>query len=264
IRTVHIAPPLALFLAHHPEVDNYDISATEYLVSGGAPLGKEVERLVKARLGINMKQIYGMTELSPAVNYTEDAFRKPGSVGRLVPNTELRVRCTATGVDLPANERGELLFRGPQVMLGYLNNPDANKSVFTADRFLCTGDIGYIDDDGFVFVVDRVKELIKYKGHQVAPAELEDILNKHPSVTDSCVIRGRDEFGEELPKAFVVLRDSTNAEGLTDDDVMAFVAENVAAFKKVRQVEFIDAIPKSPTGKILRRQLQEIENNKYA
>ncbi|GAB9474023.1 4-coumarate-coa ligase [Globisporangium polare] len=260
IRTAHIAPPLALFLAHNPEVDKYDLSATRYLVSGGAPLGKEVENLVKTRLDINMKQIYGMTELSPTVNYTEDEFRKPGSVGRLVPNTELRVRCTTTGVDLQINTRGELLYRGPQVMMGYFNNPEANESVFTEDRFLCTGDIGYIDEDGFVFVVDRVKELIKYKGHQVAPAELEDILNHHPAIFDSCCVRGADADGEELPKAFVVLKDKSNP--VTAEEIMEFVAERVAPFKKVRQVEFIELIPKTATGKILRRQLQERENEK--
>ncbi|KAF1331674.1 4-coumarate-coa ligase, partial [Globisporangium splendens] len=259
IRAAHVAPPVALFLAHHPLVDKYDLSATEFLVSGGAPMGKEVEGLVKKRLGVAVKQAYGMTEASPAVNYTEDANHKAGGVGRLLPNTELRVRCTSTGVDLPVGERGELLYRGPQVMIGYLNNPEANNGVFTEDRFLCTGDIGYIDEDGCVFVVDRVKELIKYKGHQVAPAELEDILNHHPGISDACCVRGRDADGEELPKAYVVRKDS----GVTEDDVMEFVASRVAPFKKVRQVEFIDAIPKSPTGKILRRQLQEVENNKH-
>ncbi|GAB9474022.1 4-coumarate-coa ligase [Globisporangium polare] len=258
IRSPHIAPPVALFLANHPIVEKFDISATKYLVSGGAPMGKEVEGLVKNRLAVTVKQAYGMTEASPAVNYTEDSFHKPGSVGRLVANTELRVRCTSTGVDLPVNTRGELLYRGPQVMMGYFNNPEANESVFTEDRFLCTGDIGYIDEDGFVFVVDRVKELIKYKGHQVAPAELEDILNHHPAIFDSCCVRGADADGEELPKAFVVLKDKSNP--VTAEEIMEFVAERVAPFKKVRQVEFIELIPKTASGKILRRQLQEIEN----
>ncbi|KAG2518160.1 hypothetical protein JM16_007408 [Phytophthora kernoviae] len=263
IRAAHIAPPVALFLAHHPMVEKYDISATEFLVSGGAPMGKEVEKLVKDRLGVTVKQAYGMTEASPAVNYAEDAYRKPGSVGRLLPNTQLRVKCTATGVDLPIAESGELLYKGPQVMIGYSNNAEANKSVFTEDRFLRTGDIGYIDSDGFVFIVDRVKELIKYKGHQVAPAELEDVLNHHPQISDACCIRGKDAFGEEIPKAYVVLKDPTNAAKLTEEGVMDFVASKVAPFKKVRQVEFIDAIPKSATGKILRRELQVHENQHH-
>ncbi|KAG7401159.1 hypothetical protein PHYBOEH_002717 [Phytophthora boehmeriae] len=263
IRAAHIAPPVALFLAHHPMVEKYDISATEFLVSGGAPMGKEVEKLVKDRLGVTVKQAYGMTEASPAVNYAEDAFRKPGSVGRLLPNTQLRVKCTATDVDLPVGESGELLYKGPQVMLGYSNNAEANKSVFTDDRFLRTGDIGYIDSDGFVFIVDRVKELIKYKGHQVAPAELEDVLNHHPQISDACCVRGKDAFGEEIPKAYVVLKDPANAAKLTEEDVMDFVATKVAPFKKVRQVEFIEAIPKSATGKILRRELQDQENQHH-
>ncbi|KAL3663631.1 hypothetical protein V7S43_011517 [Phytophthora oleae] len=261
IRAAHIAPPVALFLAHHPLVEKYDILATEFLVSGGAPMGKEVEKLVKDRLKVTVKQAYGMTEASPAVNYAEDAYRKPGSVGRLLPNTQLRVKCTSTDKDLGIGEHGELLYKGPQVMIGYSNNAEANKNVFTEDRFLRTGDIGFIDEDGFVFIVDRVKELIKYKGHQVAPAELEDVLNNHPQISDACCVRGKDAFGEEIPKAYVVLKDSTNAAGLTEEDVMDFVASKVAPFKKVRQVEFIDAIPKSTTGKILRRELQVYENH---
>jgi 4-coumarate--CoA ligase len=155
------------------------------------------------------------------------------------------------------------MFRGPQVMLGYVNNEDANKSVFTDDGFLRTGDIGYIDDDGFVYVVDRAKELIKYKGHQVAPAELEDVLNHHPGIADSCCVRGQNAEGEEIPKAYVVRKDNDEGNELTEEQVLEFVAERVAPYKKVRAVEFIDAIPKSPTGKMLRRQLQEIENKHH-
>ncbi|KAG6590952.1 4-coumarate-CoA ligase [Phytophthora cinnamomi] len=260
IRVAHIAPPLALFLAHNPVVDKYDISATEFLVSAGAPMGKEVVKLVKDRLKIAVKQTYGATETAPGVNYAEEMNCKPGSVGRLLPNTQLRVKCTTTDKDLGVGEHGELLYKGPQVMLGYSNNAEANKNVFTEDRFLRTGDIGFIDEDGFVFIVDRLKEMIKYKGHQVAPAELEDVLNNHPQISDACCVRGKDAFGEEIPKAFVVLKDPTNAAGLSEEDVMDFVASKVAPFKKVRQVEFIEAIPKSATGKILRRELQTHEN----
>ncbi|TMW57014.1 hypothetical protein Poli38472_002939 [Pythium oligandrum] len=261
IKKANIAPPIAIFLAHHPLVEQYDLSATKFLVSGGAPMGKEVETLVKKRLNVAVKQAYGMTEASPAVNYTEDDLRKPGSVGRIVPNTELRVKCTLTDKDLQPNQHGELLYRGPQVMIGYLNNEEANKKTLTEDRFLRTGDIGYIDNDGFVHIVDRVKELIKYKGHQVAPAELEDILNHHPGISDACAVRGYDADGQEIPKAYVVLKDPSS--GLTPEAVMEFVAERVAPYKKVREVEFIDAVPKSPTGKILRRQLQDVENKRH-
>jgi 4-coumarate--CoA ligase len=262
IAKVHIAPPIALFLAHDPLVDKYDLSGTKFLISAGAPLGKEVETLVHKRIGVKVKQLYGMTEFSTSVNYGEDDNRKPGSVGRIVPNTELRVKCTETDKDLPHNERGELLYRGPQVMMGYYNNPTATESAIMPDGFLRTGDIGYIDDDGFVHIVDRLKELIKYKGHQVAPAELEDLINHHPDVADCCAVRGFDSQRQEIPKAYVVLKDKTNAKGVTPEDIMAFVAERVAPYKKVREVEFIDAIPKSLTGKILRRQLQERENKR--
>ncbi|KAG7386737.1 hypothetical protein PHYPSEUDO_015333 [Phytophthora pseudosyringae] len=263
IRVAHIAPPLALFLAHNPLVDQYDISSTEFLVSAGAPMGKGVENLVRDRLKATVKQTYGTTETSPGVNYAEETYHKSGSVGRLLPNTQLRVKCTTTDKDLGVGEHGELLFKGPQVMIGYSNNAEANTNVFTEDRFLRTGDIGYIDEDGFVFIVDRLKEMIKYKGHQVAPAELEDVLNHHPQISDACCVRGKDAFGEEIPKAYVVLKDPTNAAGLTEEGVMDFVASKVAPFKKVRQVEFIDAIPKSATGKILRRQLQDCENQHH-
>ncbi|EGZ11906.1 hypothetical protein PHYSODRAFT_250769 [Phytophthora sojae] len=260
IRTAHIAPPAVLFLAHHPMVEEFDLSATEFVVSGGAPIGKQVESTVHKRLGLNVKQIYGMTELSPAVNYGEDNTRKPGSAGRLVPNTELRVRCMSTDRDLPPNHEGELLYRGPQVMLGYENNHEANQNIFTEDGFLRTGDIGYIDDDGFVFVIDRAKELIKYKGHQVAPGELEDVLNHHPAIADCCCVRGRNDMGEEIPKAFVVLKNPDSPDRPTPQDIMDYMAENVAPFKKVREVQFIEAIPKNASGKMLRRQLQEREN----
>ncbi|DBA02171.1 TPA: hypothetical protein N0F65_004806 [Lagenidium giganteum] len=259
IKKAHVAPPIALFLAHHPLVDKYDLSATEHLVSGGAPMGKEVEALVQKRLNVSVKQAYGLTEASPALNYTEDNFTKEGTqgtVGRLVPGTELRVRCTQNDVDLPANETGELMYRGPQIMKGYFNNDDANKETLTEDGFLRTGDVGYIDDHGFVYVVDRVKELIKYKAYQVPPAELEDVLNHHPAISDACCVRGMDpKTGEEVPKAYVVRKDPA----LTEEEVMDFVASKVTPYKKVRQVEFIDEIPKSATGKILRRVLQDQE-----
>ncbi|TMW57013.1 hypothetical protein Poli38472_002938 [Pythium oligandrum] len=261
IKKANIAPPIAIFLARHALIERYDLSATKFLVSGGAPMGRDVEALVTKRLNIAVKQAYGMTEASPLVNYTEGDLCRPGSVGRIVPNTELRVKCTLTDKDLQPNQHGELLYRGPQVMIGYLNNEEANKKTLTEDRFLRTGDIGYIDNDGFVHIVDRVKELIKYKGHQVAPAELEDILNHHPGISDACAVRGYDADGQEIPKAYVVLKDPSS--GLTPEAVMEFVAERVAPYKKVREVEFIDAIPKSPTGKILRRQLQELENQRH-
>ncbi|RLN91006.1 hypothetical protein BBJ28_00009773 [Nothophytophthora sp. Chile5] len=259
LENVNIAPPLIMFFAKHPAVDKYDVSALARLVSGGAPLGEELKVAVAKRLGVPVMQSYGLTELAGAATNSHPTAFRDGASGQLLPNTELRVRCLTTGGDLPANRRGELLIRCPAMMKGYFNNPEASRDAFTDDGFLRTGDVGYIDDDGFVFIIDRVKELIKYKGHQVAPAELEDILNSHPLVADSCCVRGFDwATCEEIPKAFVVLQGG--GEELTSDALMAFVASKVAGYKRVREVEFIDVIPKSLSGKILRRELQLVQD----
>ncbi|RQM29264.1 hypothetical protein B5M09_006483, partial [Aphanomyces astaci] len=189
ITKAHIVPPIATFLAKHPIVDEYDLSALRMLVSAAAPLGAGLQDAVHLRLGIQVKQCYGLTELSPIVNYSKDGHSKPvrmifstvpgdnphrdlfdililASTGTLVPHTELRVVCPSSGADLPPDQVGELWYRGPQVMLGYLDNDQATEDTTTTCGFLKTGDLGYIDDDGHVFVVDRLKELIKYKGHQ--------------------------------------------------------------------------------------------------
>ncbi|GAB9465117.1 hypothetical protein Gpo141_00002535 [Globisporangium polare] len=256
-----IAPPLVLFLAQNPMVDNYDLSHLKELACGGAPLGVEIESMTEKRLGVKIIQGYGMTELSGAGTFSTADSKRPGSVGKLVPSTLLKVKCLTTGKPLPPNERGELVFKTNSLMKGYLNNPEANEVAFCKDGFLHTGDIGYIDDDGFVFIVDRIKELIKYKGHQVAPAELEDVLNNHPSVADSCCVRGFEfATSEEIPKAYVVLKHAP--EDGTMQSILDFVASKVAPFKKVREVEFIDVIPKSVSGKILRRELQVKEDAK--
>ncbi|KAF0698398.1 Aste57867_10965 [Aphanomyces stellatus] len=256
ITKAHIVPPIASFLAKHPRVDDYDLSAMQYLISAAAPMGPGLEEAVLKRLGITVKQCYGMTELSPIVNYTKDDECKSSSTGYLVPNTELRVVCPSSQKDLSPNEVGELWYRGPQVMLGYLNDDDATTNTMTICGFLKTGDLGYIDDHGHVFVVDRLKELIKYKGYQVAPAELEDVILKHPKVLDVACIRGYDTHGEEVPRACVVVKPG---ERLTSKEIMDFVATHVAPYKKVRQVVFMDVIPKSNSGKILRRELQALQ-----
>ncbi|OQS01843.1 4-coumarate-CoA ligase [Thraustotheca clavata] len=253
IEKAHIVPPIAAFLAKHPLVDKYDLSATKILISGAAPMGEGLQEEISKRLGCIMKQAYGMTELSPVVNYSLDGDVKTGSSGKLVFNTELRVVCPEKKRDLDVNEVGELWYRGPQAMLGYLNNDEATKSTVTDCGFVKTGDIGYIDEDHHVFIVDRLKELIKYKGHQIAPAELEDVVLSHPSVADVGCIRGYDEKNEEVPKACVVLKEGHQ---LTEQELMEYTNSRVAPFKKIRQVVFINAIPKSASGKILRRELQ--------
>jgi acyl-CoA synthetase (AMP-forming)/AMP-acid ligase II len=258
-----IAPPVALFLAQHPMVAKYDLSHVKQMGCGGAPLGIEVERMAEKRMNATVLQGFGMTELAGATTYSTSEAKRIGSAGKLLPNALLKVKSLTTGAELPPNEVGELLFHTPQLMRGYFNNPEATKAAFDEDGYLRTGDIGYIDDDGFVFIVDRIKELIKYKGHQVAPAELEDVLNNHPSVADACCVRGLDvKTGEEIPKAYVVLKQG--APKVTAEDIIAFVQTKVAPYKFVRELEFIETIPKSLSGKILRRVLQVKENDKIA
>ncbi|KAG1693656.1 hypothetical protein DVH05_023059 [Phytophthora capsici] len=260
IKRLHLAPPLIKFLAKHPLVDKFDLSATTQASSGGAPLGKELEQALLKRLNVQVLQSYGMTEFAGVGTHSSISCHREGSSGVLYPNVELKVKCLDTDVDLPANQPGELLFRGPTLMKGYFNNPEATRKAFTEDGFLRTGDIGYIDDDGFVFILDRLKELIKYKGHQVAPAEVEDVVNSHPEVADSACVRGHDLItGEEIPKVFVVLEPESS---MSDDDLMEYVARKVTGYKRVREVEFVDSIPKSLSGKILRRVLQMRENEK--
>jgi acyl-CoA synthetase (AMP-forming)/AMP-acid ligase II len=162
-----------------------------------------------------------------------------------------------TGQPLGRNENGEIWIRGPQVMKGYLNNPDATDATLDDDGWLHTGDIGYVDEDGFFYIVDRLKELIKYKGYQVAPAELEALLLSHPAIADVAVIPSPDEEAGEVPKAFVVLKAEATPEAIMD-----WVAERVSPQKKVRRVEFVDSVPKSLSGKILRRVLVEQERAK--
>ncbi|HZF27807.1 MAG TPA: AMP-binding protein [Gammaproteobacteria bacterium] len=254
IELAHIVPPVAVALAKHPAVDNYDLSSLRWLLSAAAPLGSEITSAIEARLNVRMRQGYGMTEASPASHYTGPDARRPGKVGTLVPNTECRIVDTETGLDLSVDEPGEVWIRGPQVMKGYLNNPEATARTVDADGWLHTGDIGVVDADGFLLVVDRLKELIKVKGFQVAPAELEALLLKHPRIADAAVIPVADDDAGEVPKAIVVARGA-----LTADEVIAFVHDEVAHYKRIRHVAFVEAIPKSASGKILRRVLVERE-----
>lgn len=251
----HLAPPIVLGLAKHPLVDKYQLSLRAIL-SGAAPLGPEVEQACSARLGCTVSQGYGMTEASPVTHFRPipPGQIKPGSIGPAIPNTEVMLVNTSHGQPLGVNEHGELWIRGPQVMQGYLNNPAATAATLDNDGWLHTGDIGYADAEGYFYIVDRVKELIKYKGFQVAPAELEAILLSHPAVADAAVIGRADEEAGEVPKAFVVLKSAATAE-----EIQAFVAERVAPHKKIRLIEFVPQVPKSASGKILRRLLVEQE-----
>jgi acyl-CoA synthetase (AMP-forming)/AMP-acid ligase II len=253
----HIVPPVLVALAKHPVVDAYDLSSVDVINSGAAPLGEDLAKAVEERIGCIVSQGYGLTETSPVTHHA--ANKKKGgfphaSIGPALPNTEVIIADTATGEALGFGERGELLIRGPQVMTGYLGQPEASAATIDADGWLHTGDVGYVDEDNNFYIVDRVKELIKYKGYQVAPAELEAVLLTNPHIKDAAVIRSPDEEAGEVPKAVVVSDGS-----LSEEDVMNFVAERVAPHKKIRLVEFVDEIPKSASGKILRRVLIDRE-----
>jgi acyl-CoA synthetase (AMP-forming)/AMP-acid ligase II len=256
ISRAYLVPPVVLALAKHPLVDNYDLSPLKIITCGAAPLSKEVTMACSDRLDCVVNQGYGMTEMSPVTNLDDDDTDKikSGSIGPIIPNTEAMIVDIKTGELLGPNQQGEYWIRGPQRMPGYLNNTKATEESVDADGWYHSGDIGYIDDDDHVFIVDRVKELIKYKGMQVAPAELEAVLLSSNHITDAAVIPSPDEEAGEIPKAFVV----TNGE-ISAEEIMAFVADKVAPHKKIRAVEFVDEIPKSPSGKILRRLLVEKE-----
>ena len=242
---LHVVPPIVVALAKSPAVAGRNFSSVRKLFSGAAPLGADVIEQCTARVGCVLQQGYGMTEASPATHTTSEiaARIKPGSIGTLVPNTECRVVDPATREDVVPGQDGEIWVRGPQVMLGYLNQPDATRATLDEEGWLHTGDIGHADADGHFFIVDRLKELIKYKGMQVPPAELESVLLSHPSVADAAVVAQKDDEAGEIPRAFVVLKGAATAE-----ELMAFVAERVAPYKKIRRVEFIDGDPEIAVG----------------
>ncbi|MEU8687039.1 4-coumarate--CoA ligase family protein [Streptomyces sp. NPDC048665] len=262
ITGLYVAPPIVLALAKHPAVADYDLSSLKYVISAAAPLDAHLARACAERLGLPpIGQAYGMTELSPGTHVVPLARlhdAPAGTVGRLVAGTEMRiVSLDDPGKDLAAGEPGEILIRGPQVMKGYLGRPDATTAMIDTDGWLHTGDVGHVDADGWLYVVDRVKELIKYKGFQVAPAELEALLLTHPGIADAAVVGSCNEDGNEVPHAFVVRR-ADAAEDLTENEIMLYVAERVAPYKRVRRITFLDTVPRAASGKILRRELRAL------
>ena len=237
-----VVPPVVLALARHPAVAEYDLSSLSWLACGAAPLAADLQRECMARLGIPVAQGFGMTEAVATIAADRiDTALVPGSCGQLLPGVQARID--------PAT--GELWIRSEALMAGYLGNPDATAATVDAEGWLHTGDVAHFDENGSLFVVDRIKELIKVKAYQVAPAELEAVLRGHPAVADAAVIGIPDERSGEVPKAFVVARTPVSA-----DELMAHVAAHVAPYKQVREIEFIDAVPVSPSGKILRRLLR--------
>jgi acyl-CoA synthetase (AMP-forming)/AMP-acid ligase II len=259
VTALFLVPPAVLALVNFPRFAEFDLSKVRIVVSGAAPLPAEVGRQATAKLpGALVFQAYGMTEASPVTNLNPLDSPREGTVGPPVPDTIEKVVSLDTGEELPHGEIGELLVYGPQVMQGYWNNADATAETITPDGWLRTGDIVTADPDGYIRIHDRKKEMIKFKGYQVAPAELESLLMEHPGVRDAAVIPKADAEAGEVPKAFVVPREP----GLDLAAVQAFVAEKVAPYKKIRYIEAVEAIPKNPSGKILRRQLIEQERER--
>ena len=254
---VNLVPPLLLFLAKHPLVEKYDLSCIDQIMAGAAPLGGNIVHSVKERLNCRLvRQGYGLTETSPVTHVLPDTFglSKAQSVGVPLRSIDVKIMDIEKQEALPANKEGELWIRGPNIMKGYLNLPEVTKSCIVDNGWFRTGDIGYFDSDGCFYITDRLKELIKVKGFQVAPAELEALLQSHDKISDAAVIGVPDERLGEAPKAFVVKKDAA----LQEKDVEKFVGSQVAAHKHLAGgVEFIEAIPKSASGKILRRLLKE-------
>lgn len=260
-------PPIILALAKHPTVDKYDLSSLEVINCAAAPLGEDIQKLCAIRLKCGVKQGWGMTELSPVGTvcldeYSTDIERIKGKSGMLVYGTEARVMDPVTKqyIDPSTEAEGEILIRGPQVMQGYYNNPEATKSTIREDGFMHTGDIGFFNQEGWLTITDRIKELIKYKGFQVAPAELEALIASMPEVKDCVVIPVLDDEAGEIPRAYVVRQDGSD---ISDQAIMDYVTEKAAPHKRLRGgVRFVDAIPRSPSGKILRRVQIEIDRKK--
>jgi acyl-CoA synthetase (AMP-forming)/AMP-acid ligase II len=251
---LYVVPPIALALAKHPSAEGRDFSSVRVILSGAAPLGEELIDRLKVRTGTPVIQGYGLTETSPVTHTLSPDDDAPGSIGPPLVATEVKVIDVETGEELGDDERGELWIRGPQIMKGYLNNPEATAATVDPEGWLHTGDVGIRDAEGRYKIVDRLKELIKYNGFQVAPAELEALIIDHPEVSDVAVIGVPDEETGELPKAYVV------ADGDLDSDALiAWVSERVSPQKRIRLVELTDEIPKSPSGKILRRLLKDKE-----
>ncbi|KAL2329245.1 hypothetical protein Fmac_022672 [Flemingia macrophylla] len=251
-----VVPPLVVALAKNPAVEDYDLGSIRMVMSGAAPLGQQLEEALRKRLpNAILGQGYGMSEAGPVLSMSLGFAKYPfpsksHSCGTVVRNAELKVIDPHTAYSLPRNHPGEICIRGPQIMKGYLNDEKTTVTTIDVDGWLHTGDIGFVDDDDEVILVDRIKELIKFKGFQVPPAEIEGLLMNHPSIADAAVIPQKDDVAGEVPVAFVVAFD------LTEEDVKDFITKQVVFYKRLHKVYFVHSIPKSPSGKILRKELR--------
>ncbi|XP_042388974.1 4-coumarate-CoA ligase 1-like [Zingiber officinale] len=252
-------PPIVLEFVKSPLVDSFDLSSIRMVMSGAAPMGKELEDKFMAKLpNALLGQGYGMTEAGPVLSmclaFAKAPFEvKSGACGTVVRNAEMKIINPETGAVLGRNQRGEICIRGAQIMKGYINDPEATRNIIDEDGWLHTGDVGYVDNDDEVFIVDRLKEIIKFKGFQVAPAELEALLVMHPNISDAAVVPMKDEAAGEVPVAFVV---RSNGSKITQDEIKQYISRQVVFYKRINKVFFTEVIPKAPSGKILRKDLR--------
>lgn len=256
-------PTMYIVVINHPEVARYNLSSIRFCVSGGSTLPPDVQRRFMDLTGGVLIEGYGLSEASPVthVNPPDRTMRtvKIGSIGLALPDTEAKIVDSETGVKtLPYGGLGELVVRGPQVMKGYWRMPEETENTLRGG-WLHTGDIAKMDEDGYVYIVDRKKDLIKYKGYSVYPREVEDVLYEHPAVKICAVVGKPDPIAGEVPKAFIVLKDGANA---SEEEIMGFIKEKVAPYKRVREVEFRESLPMTSVGKVLRKKLREEELEK--
>lgn len=267
-----MVPPIAVAVAKHPATKQFDLSSINAIGCGAAPLGSEASREVEKVWGgrLNLKQGWGMTEVTCSLlGWDPNKYSESYGVGE--PNANCEAMVVQVTEDEKGNEtfkevtqrgpehRGELWCRGPNIMKGYWKNPEATKRTFSPDgQWLRSGDIAYVDEEGCFFIVDRMKELIKVKGNQVAPAELEALILDHPGVADVAVIGVPTPDGDEKPKAYCVRQQGASGEAVKEQDIIDFVKDKVIRYKRLSACEFVEAIPKNPSGKILRRQLRDM------
>ncbi|KAL4809785.1 hypothetical protein BDV18DRAFT_150310 [Aspergillus unguis] len=261
IQDLNLVPPLVVRLVRDPIVDKYDLSCIKRISCSAAPLSVEMIRLLQKKFpSAGFRQSYGMTEASGCLSTHPPeyySYKFAHTSGLICASTVIKIIDLVTGAEGGPGDVGEIYAKGPQIAMGYLGQPDATAETFTEDGFLRTGDIGFIDSDGFVHIVDRIKELIKVKGSQVAPAELEGLLHGHHSVQDCAVLGVEDEYSGERPKAFVVLKDGWTPSAALGQELIGHVKARRVRYKWIKEVEFTDTVPKNTSGKILRRVLRE-------
>ncbi|KAJ0984222.1 hypothetical protein J5N97_002578 [Dioscorea zingiberensis] len=270
VTVLPMVPPIVVEISKRPSAAaKRDLSSVRMVMSGAAPMGKELQDTLRSTFpNATFGQGYGMTEAAPlsmCLGFAKEPFEfKSGSCGTVIRNSEMKFADPETGLSLPRHHPGEICVRGDMIMKGYLNDPEATKNTIDNEGWLHTGDIGFIDDDDEVFIVDRLKELIKYKAFQVAPAELEAMLISHPNISDAAVVSMKDELAGEIPVAFVVRSDGSE---ITEDEIKQYISKQVIFYKRIHKVFFCNAIPKAPSGKILRKDLRakltiELSNDK--